>query len=677
MFYKWLSSSIGLITGKDYYSQFFFYALSLCSVFLSLQVNWILHHDDAPIFLRLFGSIFISVVIAFVSFPPLILRIDRHINEDATNATIKLSTRASLLHLFWVIPFVQEDWVKNLIGPVLILTFLLSVGLSRRPIYSLSAARLNLLLVLLFALAFFFGGEFYSSVARVVLREFFTLAVLILPGFYLARIYLREWISVSLAFAVSIPLTITIYSVCLMGLNYLEVSVFDRSVALWLLVCLPILMGAKKRLLTEVLQVDREVRNGLVITFLASTIAICFMGVGQTSLEFGFDWTYPASRGSHSLPVDNFLPYDTAKTAFTNGAPWSWGVGQWDMLHRTPLMGLVLAILNTLTNVEFMSFDVYFQYAVLLNALFLLPLISIAHHQFRSERVAKLATISVFFGVFFFINIFFTWPKLFAVYFLLVGIQIYFKSTPSINRAVLMGGCCSLGYLSHAGVLLSLPVLGIAWMMTRVSKFSQYYHGLVFLGVFSLGAMAWATYTNTHPVEGHDSNLLYYHFVPTEYQQSNLLLSYINYFEQVPVDRQFGERVDRVVDLLNKHAFSFAIEAIKTGSWQLWRNDSHVRREFFFPSSAIGEVTIIFGLVALLFHWISPFVKSKIIFPSSLKQSTGLLVVLFLSHQFQAFVKVAELTNHSLGYIEPILATLILTGLVYSLNKVFRILLFS
>jgi len=265
-------------------------------------------------------------------------------------------------------------------------------------------------------------------------------------------------------------------------------------------------------------------------------MASSYVVVNMTEPQKNINWWTIANRDLHNLPPDNNLQYDTAKTFANYRKPWSWGPNRFNMGDRPPLMG----VLNSITALTLLiprdySFWYYEILGIILNILFLLPLVYIVNKLFKDSKVVYFVPLAVLFNVFMFLNIYYTWPKLFGAYFILLSVAFLMHKKMSILTASIAGGLCGLGNVTHSAAVLSLPMLFVFYSIYLFAKLKLNYFKFVavFVGVFLLVNLSWVIYKQAHP-EINTSRLIY-HYMPDDYQPGissleNIMRSFVKFF---------------------------------------------------------------------------------------------------------------------------------------------------
>src|SRR5205807_232031 len=99
--------------------------------------------------------------------------------------------------------------------------------------------------------------------------------------------------------------------------------------------------------------------------------------------------------------------------------------------------------------------------------------------ELAGERAAGIAVLLAAGAPFVLHEIYFTWPKLLASAFVLLGLQLIWTRRPFAAGLIL-----GIGYWCHPGALLSLPVAGLLWLLRHRSAEPGGNERLTWLRVF-------------------------------------------------------------------------------------------------------------------------------------------------------------------------------------------------
>ena len=421
-------------------------------------------------------------------------------------------------------------------------------------------------------------------------------------------------------------------------------------------------------------------KYGFILVYLGSVIAISFVHVNIENPQKEIDRSeIIARRGLEKLPVDNRLQYDTARSLINYGEPWRWESDwSWTMGDRPPLMGVLFSI-TALSTLKY--FHTYWDYQILgtiLNALFLLPLVFVVNKLFGNKKVSYYLIIIIFLNVFIFLNIYYTWPKLFSVFFCFVSVAILLEKRRSLTFAALSGGLWGLACLSHAGSLLSLPFLFLFYCIyiIKTKKTKATLHIGSFLLVFVLLQLPWTIYKKNHP-EINTQRLLY-HYMPEEYYpedftQKEAFDALLRFYSEYPLKEQVTHRISNLSKIINSHYFSPTFNALFKGNWgEYFRNI--YKKEFLFPITAIGEIPILLCFLVILFSLATSsfqIVKKRPL-NLNLRLIAFFLSISLLGYIFNILLKWSLSHNHELPYFELIMVIVIIYGISFSSHPALR-----
>ncbi len=193
---------------------------------------------------------------------------------------------------------------------------------------------------------------------------------------------------------------------------------------------------------------------------LATGVALGYAALLGAATPLGGDVRVAARTAWITLPGDDILPQLLARQAETHAPPRPFA-GDWLSSDRPPLQaGLAVvwdAVLPFAPAVRYESGALWLQ-ALAFGGLYVLALALGAGRR----RAAVAALLCVPAG-FFFINVVFVWPKLFAAAFGLAAIATAWPRGAHLRaRYVLAGAAFAIGMLAHAGIAFTLPALLVA-----------------------------------------------------------------------------------------------------------------------------------------------------------------------------------------------------------------------
>jgi len=524
----------------------------------------------------------------------------------------------------------------------------------------------------------------YSIVLDSFIKVLFLQFFLFIPGFYFLKLLSKRYFNNHIAILLSCSVSILLFGSIFIVLKILNSPPFVYSLVNGGFAATLIALAYKKRLLGEIFKVDNVYKYGLLLILIGATMAICFVSVNTTIPKYDISgWTKIAERGlSPSLPADNELQYRTAEVFIKNLPPWTSGV--WTMGDRPPLMGVInsIWILSTFNN------KVYFYWhyeiiGIVLNILFILPCSVISKRIFKEPKVFYTVPLAVLLNVFIFVNIYYTWPKLMGIYFILVSIVLFLYKKIGYLTMSIAGILWGLASLAHGGAILSLPVLFLLCMIFLI-KLKKLKYVIPFIVFFILLQSPWRIYKKVHPDINTDR--LIYHYIPTIYfpdkpviTVSNLKIVINDFLEDYPMRRQLARRLDGLKGLIDKNRISTAINSLLTGNLIMYYSDLYYH-EFFHPIISFGEFQILLCIPILLYFIIAYFLlkQKELLSNYNIQLFLFFLSFVILSYLFNAFIKWEQPnTNHALPYTELVFGIMIVSGISFSLIKTIRILSFS
>lgn len=492
-----------------------------------------------------------------------------------------------------------------------------------------------------------------------------------LPGFYLLRLGRRP-LTVDDAAMYAIPVSMAITSAVFVLLQVLQAPAIAFTAVLGLTGIAIAAAAWKAHRVADVRMLGGDTRFGLLLVLLAALMALSFVAVGTTwpadEIRSGLQ---VAHRGFHDMPPDNSLQFDTANVFIRHEPPWTWGPGSWNMGDRTPMMAVQQSVVFR-TLGQRCSFWDYEVLGVLFNSLFLLPLVRLARRMFPGPNLPLVVTAMVMLNGFAFLNLYYTWPKLMGVFFMLQAVLLLAEPGGSALRFGAIGGMSAFAMLCHPGNLLSLPMLGLFYgvRVLRRHRWRTLGYGGAFLAVFLACALPWTLYRHAHP----------------EINTNKLLITYV---DEAYVDDMFRSADQKAVlmryltdtapgDLLRKHAANVAVlfrnnlwdaaHSMLTGDWNAYQS-ALFPTDFFSLLPALGQELVWLALTAVfLVPLRRRFSRSAAPMPwrtGELAFTAGWVV---LSYLLNAFTKAGFPAIHELPVTEYVLLLVITTGLACSMS---------
>lgn len=503
------------------------------------------------------------------------------------------------------------------------------------------------------------------------------LAFLIVPPAVLLRRWFPQHFDADSAFLVAPPAAIFYLSICFLPLCSLRAP----SPAYLLVVLAPavlaIVLARKPGSLGTLGQIGADARHAIWTTVLVTVAALAFVTAGGNRPADLLTAVTVANREFHSLPSDNALPYDTAMAFASYAAPWQWGPGDnWTMGDRPPLLGVVNAVIAHAMGIPNQYPFWFFQVvATLANALFFIPLAFLSARLFPSRRLWPLTLLAVAINEFVFLNIYYTWPKLFGTYFLLVALALGFRMPHTRVFFAIAGIVVGLGSQAHAGVALSLPVIGMAYvaLTARVHRLRLVLFALIFSLGFAAAQTPWKLYKSRHP-EIDTEKLLAEHFYPVDYPKLGLTpprhyTSKIReelrlFWEQVPAAQQWRIRVENIQALANHDSLLAKSDLVLAGNFGGLNSPLHPSI-FFRPVSLLGESSLALG-GAVLASWLFRRARSGAVERgANLPLIVTALGAVLASYVLNAFLKFTPPCNHEAPYAEMLLALVLVNGMCF------------
>lgn len=519
----------------------------------------------------------------------------------------------------------------------------------------------------------------YLLTVNFSLQLLFVFAALIFPGFFLLRLLLpptSKESSLILSPAVTITLMGSLFTIW----SLTTLSPVWLFIALAATYCVIAILAVIKRRVRDVTRIGPLATRGLIMAFIASLIAVNFIVAGmENPMNDLHTYGQICKRGFHDMPPDNYLQYSVAKTLANRAEPWLWpDAYEWTMGDRPPLMGATQAVF-AISMFRPSSFEFWFYelIGIVLNALFLIPLPLIIAKTFKNPLLTGLIPVFVALNPFMFLNIYYTWPKLFGLSFALTAIALLLTSPRSLRVSAVGGWLWGLGALAHTGAVLSLPIIipmVFGYRLVKDRSLKVIPNILVFIVVLAITFSPWIIYKKTHP-KIDTQKLLQMHYFPADFQKmdydpgrfySHDLFRLVSGFHaQHPLNEQISVR------LRNLSAFVKPFDAWRTKTIALLTGDlqtyfSKQAEIFFKPLMAVGVGPLLTALILAIFLVIRRFTSTHRrggeLFPNG-----GLLFIAaccftLLSYAFNALLKWTPPCNHELPYLELLSAIIVVYG---------------
>ena len=338
------------------------------------------------------------------------------------------------------------------------------------------------------------------------------------------------------------------------------------------------------------------------------------------------------------------------------------------MGDRPPLLGALTALMALASDQQWnFPFWHYQLFASALNALFLIPIIYICSKLLRSSKAGVLVGVFLFCNSFIFLNIYYTWPKLFGAYLVLIALAIILdeKQRERLLYCIIAGTLCGLASLAHGGAALSLPMLVIFYMLLilKKKKFNVISYGLVFTLSFGLTQIPWNLYKKAHP-EINTQNLLYDHYYPgaqkgihyseTARKDLEIFLSREN-----SIEKQLRQRLPNILKLKNT-GIREETRLLAQGKFDEYFRASR-KTEFLYPLATLGVIPLILGVLSFS-HCIRNAEEEQRI---KITEISLLFGMIFCSYVLNASLKWSQPRNHELPYFELLLLLSLMSGLTF------------
>ena len=301
---------------------------------------------------------------------------------------------------------------------------------------------------------------------------FFLFALLLLPlGHLLVRLWWKN-LGVELQILAAFALSTLSYASLLVPLVYFQAPSTVLSIVLWLIVAASffrwISLGCHRVLVVP------QIAYGFAVFFLYSLLCVTFAAYPSGKID---NVSAAGIMSFTGLPIDNLISYNSSRYLIERIDPDSIEVvPNWRFTERGPLAGFLNAVVFSLLDLKetgsWLSpspglFFVYEALLVFLNALSLLAvwLLSCLYCGRATAVAAVLLLVSTHFLA---VNVFFSWPKLYAAFFVLVAIAVWQRE----RRGALTGMLLAGALLTHESTIFCLIAFAVwslaaAWLETR------------------------------------------------------------------------------------------------------------------------------------------------------------------------------------------------------------------
>ncbi len=394
----------------------------------------------------------------------------------------------------------------------------------------------------------------------------------------------------------SLPATLVLIGVLTIALQAARARSDVFLLAALLLYAIPVaVVAASPERRQRARQQWRDARLFLLLPALVAVCAICYASVGLPSLDAASNWTRFAFRGVHELPIDNAASWLASETWRAHLAPNTLFSFPWRIGDRGPLLAVAHLFLSSAFEFNSPSYAHYTRLGIVLNALFLFPL-AVWLSAMLGPRKGWLCAALVGLNPWVFLNVYYTWPKLFGVYFLTAAVWLLWRhsipktATVWTASGVLMG----LSALSHTGALLSVPII----LLVTLAGFARSRRSVLSMALAPLAIVAvmapWNTYKRWHSPESY--SLLYSNFLDNSGYFTPLKDNVARFFREHPRGEQIAVR--------SGHLRNLWLEPLRDGVIvDFWRGRDAGRRlysnEFFAPWFSAGMIWFVGIIVAL------------------------------------------------------------------------------
>lgn len=374
-----------------------------------------------------------------------------------------------------------------------------------------------------------------------------------------------------------------------------------------------------------------------------------------------------------NLPVDNFLPYQGARIIVDRLSANTFDVaGGWKFSDRGPLAAFATATVFLFADINEgdhwseASRGLVFIYQILVSALNLLALLVVYYICLECFGLypAVLASLFLCSNYFFIINIAFTWPKFFMIFYFFLGLYFIKKPVPLWIPGMLTGAAL----LSHNSVVFSLPALGLFLLFYLSKKYSlsllkpkELFLSSLKAWPFIFGFIAtiapWSYYKKFYAPES--KKLLFMHLLCDQSDKmpsGSFKLAFIDHITNTPIEKLLHTALINLV---------YPVDVVYTwGAFRLFGSNP------FYALNSLSSYTffqlyLAVGILAFLGFIFALFISYK---DRKIKNLIYIVLISFSSYPVASALFACERTthNHHCGY--PAYTISIILG-AYILSK--------
>ena len=376
-----------------------------------------------------------------------------------------------------------------------------------------------------------------------------------------------------------------------------------------------------------------------------------------------------------SLPIDNLIPYNTARFFLERISPLEREVvPTWNVLERGPVSGLLVASVFFLLRVKEYgawlspdedSYFIYQQLLMFLNSFALVAVWEVAS-KFGGRRAGSFSVLFLISTFFFLLNTVYTWPKFFMASLLLLSLVMGFH----YRKFAFSGLLFALSVFIHDSAVFCLPgyFAVLIWQIFVGKKYRKkdFIHLLLF-SVFPI--LSWQLIKSSYSVDS--SRMLYHHLLcwqEVELPKEPIFLAYVDYLKNqslsdllalkisnlwYPFDlfHVFDANIKSVASLYNAlshlsffqfvHGVSFIAVAMVIFSICVERGQSKTRSLVLVTFGALFFAAIVYGcrLSTWSHHWAYPaFLTTSIVVGLQASVSARRLVCFSLAVIFNILI---------------------------------------
>jgi hypothetical protein len=289
-------------------------------------------------------------------------------------------------------------------------------------------------------------------------------------------------------------------------------------------------------------------RAVFLLPLLVACAAIFYLSVGVDTLDDVVRWSHPARRHLFALQIDNHLSWLSSETWRRHlDANALHTVAIWRIGDRGPLYAAVHSFLTRALEPS-PEYGWYLRLGILLNAFFSGAVFIVIRRLTGHRGTAWLCAALVAFNPWFFLNVYYTWPKLLGAHLALSAmLTLWREPVPRSSDYGIAGGFFGLAALAHPGTLISMPVFCLFTLFGSERSRQALGRWVAFAAAFGLVLAPWLTYKSWYAPETY--NLFTTHYLDRKGFGQPVGANIQRFLEEHPWNEQLARRTSNLVDM--------------------------------------------------------------------------------------------------------------------------------